>query len=875
MQQTNIAFTPNRQRIHGNVRITSLASPAGIHGRAQNSWLASMPGATHRKDSVMEFGSARPLRAPLGALALSACLAAVSGLTAAEDATLVGRAVLPAATFAPGPTSGQQLGATAINGQTPPFVGKQPVQGFSAVLDNKDGTFLAMCDNGFGALENSSDFNLRAYRIRPNFKTASGGDGSIAVLGRIELHDPDRRIPFAITNHFSSRRTLTGADFDIESLQRAPDGTLWFGDEFGPFLLHTDAAGKVLEAPIPLPDFDRPGQQVRSPQNPFNEESSAVRIMNAVRNHARSAGGVRTPVFSPYHVMLVDGDPAVDHYARGPIAPTGSGLAPAASDIFDIDSLRRAGYPVIPYTVNDSARMTALIARKVDGIISDRPDLLFQAALAAGFVGADGLIDATRFDAQGHRGGRNLRPENTLPGMEVALDFLMTTLEADCALTKDWVPVLSHDPYLMAQKVRRADGSPYGFTDEKLIKDVTFAQLQTQYIADKVFRGATQTNDRALSPVAKAFAAARGLMDPYVVPSLQQLFDFSRFYVRYYRSGAGSTHPEAAKRWKNAARVRFNLETKINPSHQLDEHGRVFASRTVGPLPFSLLIAGTIAANRLNERADVQSFDFRTLLWTQRIFPSIRTVYLFGDFPIYADRSNPDSDDTTNLQDEFGANTPWLAGLAWPYRVTRLDHPFRATRSGGFEGMAITPNGKKLLPLLEKPLVGDDAKTLLIHEFDLKHRRYTGARHRYRLEAGGTAIGDFALFEGKRGLIIERDESQGNLAGFKRIFEVTLGAPESYVDKEQAVDLIAISDPHAISLPGRAGDVGLGTTFAFPFQTIEDVIIFDRKRIGVLNDNNFPFSTGRNPGLPDDNEFIILELDRPLGKSPRLPSHSG
>jgi len=51
-------------------------------------------------------------------------------------------------------------------------------------------------------------------------------------------------------------------------MQKASDGTLWFGDEFGPFLLHTDATGKLLEAPIALPDFSNPGKQVRSPQNP-------------------------------------------------------------------------------------------------------------------------------------------------------------------------------------------------------------------------------------------------------------------------------------------------------------------------------------------------------------------------------------------------------------------------------------------------------------------------------------------------------------------------------------------------------------------------------------------------------------------------------
>ena len=85
--------------------------------------------------------------------------------------TLVGRAVLRAATFAEGPTSGQQLGADPINGQDVPFINKQPVQGFSAIRDNGDGTFWVMEDNGYGAIENSADFNLRVYKIRPHFKT--------------------------------------------------------------------------------------------------------------------------------------------------------------------------------------------------------------------------------------------------------------------------------------------------------------------------------------------------------------------------------------------------------------------------------------------------------------------------------------------------------------------------------------------------------------------------------------------------------------------------------------------------------------------------------------------------------------------------------
>ena len=52
--------------------------------------------------------------------------------------------------------------------------------------------------------------------------------------------------------------------------------------------------------------------------------------------------------------------------------------------------------------------------------------------------------------------------------------------------------------------------------------------------------------------------------------------------------------------------------------------------------------------------------------------------------------------------------------------------------------------------------------------------------------------------------------------------------------------------------------------FRFPFTTIEDVIQLDDRTLGVLNDNNFPFSSGRTPGLPDNNEFITIRLSHKL-----------
>jgi glycerophosphoryl diester phosphodiesterase len=779
---------------------------------------------------------------------------------------LAARAVLPALTFAPGPSSGQFLGRGPINGVTPPFIDKQPVQGVSAVLREADGSYLAMSDNGYGAIENSADFHLRVYRIRPSFKTLFGGPGTISVQDFVELRDPDGKIPFAIANQFSSERVLTGADFDIESIRKSSDGSLWFGDEFGPFLLHTDASGRVLEPPIRVPG-DLAGQELRSPQNPYSEEGSAIRIMNAVRGHARAHGASYAPVFSPSFQLLADADPATFVENRQN-PPAGSGLTSASSELFNVAALKTAGYPVVPYTINDPIQMTKLMKLGVSGIISDRPDLLLQEVanfdansdgVPGDWLDSDGLIDPSKLDAQGHRGARNLRPENTLPAFEAALDSYMTTLETDIGLTRERVAVLDHDPHVQSQKCRRSDGTIYELADEVLVKDLSLAQLQAQYICDKLFRGPSQQNAPELSPAVVAFRAANPeLPHIYAMPSLAQLFAFVSFYADYYSTGAGAAHPQAAKRARNARRVRFNLETKINPRTE-------FAARTFSPRVFARVLGTTIVRSGLADRADIQSFDFRSLLLVQELFPRIRTVYLFGDFPVFADRSIPGSDDGTNLQPE-GANTPWLAGLYWPYRSTAVSNPITVKRSGGFEGMALSSDGTRLYPILEAPVTGDDAKTLRIYEFDLARRQFVGVRATYRLDDRGTNIGDFTMLSRDNGLIIERDPSQGDVQGFKRIYQVQLGAVGAAVDKRLAVDLQTLWDPFRISLPGQPGDVGLGTTFSFPFETIESVVVLGRRTIGVLCDNNFPFSKGRHlgTGAPDDTEFIVVDVGRNL-----------
>jgi glycerophosphoryl diester phosphodiesterase len=178
-----------------------------------------------------------------------------------REPRLVGRAVLPVDTLAPGPTSG--AAAASANGITFPLP-SQPVEGFSAIVDGRrPGEILAMPDNGYGSKANSADFLIRAYSLRPDFKTARGGTGEVDVGRFIEFRDPYHVIGFPIVNETTTDRLLTGADIDPESMQRGRDGDLWIGDEFGPWILHFDSKGRLLDPPFAMPGG------LQSPSNPF------------------------------------------------------------------------------------------------------------------------------------------------------------------------------------------------------------------------------------------------------------------------------------------------------------------------------------------------------------------------------------------------------------------------------------------------------------------------------------------------------------------------------------------------------------------------------------------------------------------------------
>ncbi len=222
-------------------------------------------------------------------LKVVALAAAISAPAMAAGNTLVGWAMMPAETFSDGPTAGLMVSGNPYGTFQPPYKDRQPVQGFSAVLPGADeNSFVFMTDNGFGAQENSADALLRLYSVRPDFRTAKGGSGEVSASdylsgaplarfshpSRLTLNDVNQKLelPIQADHRFyyddgskprvdsaiGFGRLLTGADLDIESVRRDKNCAMWFGDEFGPYLIKTDASGTVTRSAISLPGVYAP-----------------------------------------------------------------------------------------------------------------------------------------------------------------------------------------------------------------------------------------------------------------------------------------------------------------------------------------------------------------------------------------------------------------------------------------------------------------------------------------------------------------------------------------------------------------------------------------------------------------------------------------
>ncbi len=227
------------------------------------------------------------------------------------------------------------------------------------------------------------------------------------------------------------------------------------------------------------------------------------------------------------------------------------------------------------------------------------------------------------------------------------------------------------------------------------------------------------------------------------------------------------------------------------------------------------------------------------------------------------------------------------------FRVTTPAAPnmplnFNIRRSRGYEGMAASPDGRFLYPLLEGPAwdaekkdwekTADGKEYLRILEFDVAAGKWTGRHWKYVLEQNGLAIGDFNMIDATTALIIERDNGEGtadkacpqgqkrpdcfdDIAKLKRVYKIEMSDANANapVRKIGFIDLMKIRDPDKKAKKPLNDGV-----LTFPFFTIENVDVVDASHIIVGNDNNLPFSSSRDPNKADDNEFVLLRVEELL-----------
>ena len=238
-----------------------------------------------------------------------------------------------------------------------------------------------------------------------------------------------------------------------------------------------------------------------------------------------------------------------------------------------------------------------------------------------------GAADA--FDLQAHRGGRGLRPENTLAAFENALRMGVTTLELDIAITADGVAVISHEPALYPGTTRDPEGR-WLKEPGPLVRSLTLAQVQRYDVG-------------RLNPelaYGQPFAGQQA-QDGQRIPTLASLF--------------------ALVKQLGANDVQFDIETKIFPNRPND---------TLPPEEFVKTLLAAIRDAGMTERVMIQSFDWRTLQLVKRLQPGMRTVYL-----------TIQSRNTNNVEDPS-----WTAG-----RLVR-DYPSVADMVKAAGGSIWSPN---------------------------------------------------------------------------------------------------------------------------------------------------------------------------------------
>lgn len=200
-----------------------------------------------------------------------------------------------------------------------------------------------------------------------------------------------------------------------------------------------------------------------------------------------------------------------------------------------------------------------------------------------------------KFDLQGHRGARGLKPENSIAAFIAALDYGVTTIELDLAVTKDKQLIVSHEPWMSSEICLKPDGTFIEKTQELTHYNI----YQLTYPEIKLFDCGSKGN--AKFPEQDRMPACKPLLREVIV----SVEDHIKSYTLY--------------------EVDYNIEIKSLPIGDHKFHP--------APEEFSDLVYQMIDQYLPWERVVIQSFDFRVLKYFNKKYPHVRLAALVEKKP--------------------------------------------------------------------------------------------------------------------------------------------------------------------------------------------------------------------------------------------------
>ena len=209
----------------------------------------------------------------------------------------------------------------------------------------------------------------------------------------------------------------------------------------------------------------------------------------------------------------------------------------------------------------------------------------------------------------GHRGAAGLMPENTLAGFKKAMEIGVDIIELDVRLTSDNEAVVYHDTKLNPAHTRDTNGK--WVKKRHFIKDLTLSEVQS-YDVGKLDRW---------SGYAQKYKGQK-VVEGERIPTLREV-------IQLIKRTNDKTH--------------LFIEMKFSP---------LKANETKSREEISNVVAKIIKDENIAEKVTVISFDWKILMFFQKIMPEVPTGYVT--------RSKQGRD---NVQKNKSGASPWMGGL--------------------------------------------------------------------------------------------------------------------------------------------------------------------------------------------------------------------